>query len=173
VLEFDITGEDLVEYNVYAATTAPAARKQSALYRVWLSLAVLVALTVLVAIDGNWLEGVVAGLVAAAVLWLVWPRLWAWMIRSNVLRHAKTGGLGTPGPCRMWIDAYGIHDATPNGASSVTWQGIDRIEETASHVFVFTGPLQAYVIPKRVGESAARDFVSAVRAGAPRQVGSP
>ena len=165
VLEFEITGEDLVAYNVYGATTAPAAKKQSARYRVWLSLAVLVALTILIASDGSWFEGVVFGLVGAAVLWLVWPRLWTWMTRSNVLRHAKTGGLGTPGPCRIWVDEYGIHDATPNGASSVTWQGIDRIEENASHVFVFTGPLQAYVIPKRIGETVVRDFVSAVRAG--------
>lgn len=168
VLEFEITGDDLVAYNVHAATTAPAAKKQSALYRVWMSLAVLIAATILIAIDGNWLEGVVFGLVGAVVFWLIWPRLWTWMTRTNVLRHAKTGGLGTPGPCRVWIDAYGIHDATPNGTSSVTWQGIDRIEENASHVFIFTGPLHAYVIPKRIGEAAVRDFVNVVRAGGPR-----
>ncbi len=168
VLEFEITGEDLVAYNVYGVTTAPAAKKQGAVFRIWGSLAVLVALTILIAIDGSWLEGLVFGVVGAAALWFVWPRLWIWTTKSNVLRHAKTGGLGTPGLCRIWTDEYGIHDATPNGTSSVTWQGIDRVEETASHVFIFTGPLQAYVIPKRIGESAVRDFVSAVRAGTPR-----
>ncbi len=52
--------------------------------------------------------------------------------------------------------------------SSATWQGIDRIEATATHVFIFIGPLQAYVIPQRIGARAVHDFVSTVRGGLSR-----
>ncbi len=108
MLEFELTGEDLMAYNVYGATQTPAAKKRSAQVRPWVSLAILAAVTIVSGLEGNWLEGLVVGAIAGAVLWLAWPPIWVWTIRRNVLRFAKTGGLGTPGPCRIWIDDDGI-----------------------------------------------------------------
>jgi hypothetical protein len=165
VLEYEITSDDLVAFNLHAGTTDAAVTKQRAISRVGGSVAVLVALTALLAIEGHWVDGLVVGVAAALVFWMVWPRIWGWLLRRNILRLAKAGGLGTPGACRIWVDADGVHEATSHGTSSVTWDGIARIDETASHVFIFIGPVQAYMIPKRVGEAAVREFVAAVESG--------
>lgn len=165
VLEYEITSDDLVAFNLHAGTTDAAVTKQRAISRVGGSAAVLVTLTALLAIEGHWIAGPVVGGVAALVFWMVWPRIWGWLLRRNVLRLAKAGGLGTPGPCRIWVDADGVHEATPYGTSGVAWAGIARIDETATHVFIFIGPVEAYIIPKRIGEAVVREFVSAVESG--------
>ncbi len=168
MLEFDLTAGDFAAYNIYGVTAAPAAKSRSARSRLWGSVVILATLTIVIALEGSWVEGLTFGLVAAAAFWLLWPRFWVWLATSQVHRLTRAGGLGTPGPCRLWIDGEGLHDATPTGASSVTWNGIDRIEENDTHVFIFTGAIHAYVIPKRIGEPAVRDFVNSVRAGMPR-----
>ena len=170
MLEFEITKEDLVAYTLHGLGSAESVRRQNATFRVWLSLAVLIALTLMNGLGDSWVEGVVAGLVGGAILWFVWPMLWTWTTERNVLRHAKSGVLGTPGPCRIWLDEFGVHDATPTGTSSVSWAGIDRVEENDAYVYVFVAPLQAYIIPKRIGEPAVRAFADEVRARAARSV---
>lgn len=165
VLEYEITIDDLIAYNLYGATSVAAAKKQRDAFRVSLTVLVFLALTAMIAMDGTLLEGALVGLAGAATIWFVWPPVWVWATRRHVMRHAKAGSLGIAGPCRIWLDQSGVHDATPNGTSSVTWAGIDRVEETATHAFIFVGPLQAYVIPKRIGESAVAQFLTVVRAG--------
>ncbi|PFG16231.1 YcxB-like protein [Propionicimonas paludicola] len=165
MLEFELTTEDFVAFSIYGALSAPAVQKRSARLRIGASAAMFVGLGLAAGLQDGWLYGLVAGLIAAAVFWLIWPPLWAWSTKRNVMRLAESGGLGKPGPCRIWIDQYGVHDATPDGTSTVSWRGIDRVEETPSHAFIFVGPIQAYVIPKRIGGSAVADFLAAVRAG--------
>ena len=164
MLEFEITNDDRVAYTLYGLGSAESVQRQSAAYRLWLSLTVLLALVLVSGLDGRWVEGAIAGAVGGAVLWFAWPALWTWVTKRNVLRHAKSGVLGTPGPCRIWLDEAGVHEATPTGTSSVAWAGIDRVEENDRHVYVFVAPVQAYIIPKRIGESAVRAFADEVRA---------
>lgn len=165
MLEFELTTEDFVSFSIYGALSAPAAQKQSARYRIGTSAAMFVGLGLSAGFQNGWLYGLVAGLIAAVVFWLIWPSLWAWTTKRNVMRLAKAGGLGKPGPCRIWIDQYGVHDATPDDTSTVSWRGVERVEETATHAFIFVGPIRAYIIPKRIGAPAVAEFLAAVRAG--------
>ncbi len=165
MLEFELTTEDFVAFSIYGTLNAPAVQKRSAQLRIVASAAMFVGLGLAAGLQDGWLYGLVAGLIAAVVFWLIWPPLWAWTTKRNVVRLAKSGGLGRPGPCRIWVDQDGVHDATLDGTSTVSWRGIERVEETATHAFIFVGPIQAYIIPKRAGASAVADFLAAVRAG--------
>jgi len=168
VLEFELTADDLVAYNLHGFQTNPAMKRQGEIYRVGSSLLVFVALALLAAMVGLVMEGVVIGAVIALILWLLWPEIWLWMARRSAMHLAKSGGLGVPGPCRLWFDEVGVHDATPTGTSSVGWHGIDRIEQDDDHAFIFVGPDEAYVIPKRIGEAPVREFLDEVRLRIPQ-----
>jgi hypothetical protein len=149
VLEFELTQDDLIAYNLYGLSTSPEFRRWAGRYRLIGSLAVLTILTLIIAFDGDLLAGAVAGFVAAGIFWIAWPRLWSWMTKRNVVRLAAGGSLGKPGRCKIWYDDHGVHDQTPGGAT---------------HAFIFTGPMQGYVIPMRVGEYAVAEFLAVVRA---------
>jgi hypothetical protein len=164
VLEFELTQDDLIAYNPYGLSTSPEFRRWAGRYRLIGSLAVLTILTLIIAFDGDLLAGAVAGFVAAGIFWIAWPRLWSWMTKRNVVRLAAGGSLGKPGRCKIWYDDHGVHDQTPGGTSSVSFDAIDRVEESATHAFIFTGPMQGYVIPMRVGEYAVAEFLAVVRA---------
>ena len=171
MLEFELTQDDLIAYNLYGLTTSPTFRRWAGRYRLIGALAVLIILALVIGFDGDLLLGAVAGVIAAAIFWFIWPRVWAWMTKRNVRRLAESGGLGKPGRCRLWYDDQGVHDQTPGGTSSVTFAGIDRIEESATHAFIFTAPMQAYVIPMRIGEYAVAEFLAVVRAKVDSQDG--
>ncbi|MFZ0530953.1 MAG: YcxB family protein, partial [Propionicimonas sp.] len=65
---------------------------------------------------------------------------------------------------RVWLDADGLIVAVGSREEHVAWSGITRVVETGEHVFVFTGPNAAHVIPRRVGEPQLREFLDALRA---------
>jgi len=165
MLEFDLTTEDFVAFSIYGTLHAPAIQKRSARLRIGASAAMFVGVGLGAGLQDGWRFGLLGGVIAAVVFWLIWPPLWAWTTKRNVMRIAEAGGLGKPGPCRIWIDQDGVHDATPDGTSTVSWRGIERVEETATHAFIFVGPIQAYIVPKRIGVPAVADFLTAVRAG--------
>jgi len=167
-LEFELTADDLVAYNLHGFRTAPAMKQQREVYRIWMSLLAFVALALPSAMVGLVIEGLVIGTVVALILWLLWPELWLWVTKRSAMHLAKTGGLGVPGPCRLWFDEDGVHDATPAGTSSVGWQEVDRIEQDSDHAFIFVGPAEAYVIPKRIGEGPVREFLDEVRLRIPQ-----
>lgn len=163
LLEYDLTTDDFVALNLHAATTSPTIQTSRARSRVWGSVGVFVGGLLLVGLEGSWLEALVVASLGSAVFWFVWPPTWSWFLTRNVRRLARAGGLGVPGRCRLWIDEDGVHDQTPTGSSSVAWSGVVRLDETDTHAFIYVGPVQAYVIPRRIGEPAVQAFINAAR----------
>lgn len=51
---------------------------------------------------------------------------------------------------RATFDAEGVTSETPLGHSLVRWRAIQRMDETADYLFLISGPLTDYIVPKRV-----------------------
>jgi hypothetical protein len=164
----DLTVDDLVAYNVHVMTTAQANKKQLRLFRLLLvpMLLITLALVLDAAVRGSTPEVVLNVVLSLAfgVMIIFLPRYVASTVPRRVRKVISMGLASVPTPVRMWVDDHGgvvaeLRDRT-------TWYtpaAIDRIEEAADHVYLITGPGQAMIIPRRIGEPAVQAFVQALR----------
>lgn len=103
--------------------------------------------------------------VFAGVWFLLWPRLY----RDNLMRATKK--LLKEGrnellrrTVRMEIDEGGLHVTSGLGESRLSWDAVERVEETADHIFIYVTSMSSHVIPKWAFESrgqAEQFFVKA------------
>ncbi|HET6350934.1 MAG TPA: hypothetical protein VFG89_02240 [Coriobacteriia bacterium] len=114
---------------------------------------------------------VVAALITASVgallAVLLAPWLWRRHARSKVLRLARENALGTPGYHRLRVDKEGLTDEGPDGAIGATWDRLQRVEQLSRHLLVFTGLVEAIVIPRTVGDARIADLMRLVEAHRP------
>lgn len=162
MLKYELTDDDLVAFGFYAATATPLAQKESSRLRIGLSVGVLATLALILAANGLLYLGLGAGLVLAGLLWLLWPRLWRWASRSNARRFASRGQLGAKGEYRIWADDAGVHQISPRGRSDASWADVQRVEDDDEHVYLFTGDIEAYVIPRTVDPAELERFLKTV-----------
>lgn len=163
VLEYDLTSDDFVAFNVHFLTASPAGRKMRSSFRVQATLTALLSGAVIALIEKDPLPGTIVAGVLAPLVWLLAPLIWKHGARRNLNRIASRFGLGTPGRHRLVIDDVGLRECTPSSETLVPWSGIQRIDESREHAFVFFGPTQALVLPKSQGPERVAQFLAAVR----------
>lgn len=167
-LKYDLTSDDFIAYNIHFALTSEAGLRQLGAFRLTMSLvpSFLFCAGIAIALS-NLVAGVVAAIVSFVVLWLVSPWLWSRAVRKNVRRMARNNGLGEPGARQLFADDRGLRQESANGETLRSWSGISRIDETPEHAFIYIGPVQAFVIPKRIGEPDVSAFTANVRQHCP------
>lgn len=163
-LEYTLTNDDYIAFNRYAAKHNPAIVAQARRVRVTGTLA-----TMVVGAVTFWLisqEALTTLLMTAAVtgvMWSVWPSSHRRAINAQLNRLAKEGDLGRLGETVLTWDDEGLTEAATASRAIVGWEGVRRLEETAQHLFVFTGDLEALIVPKRAGPAVA-DLVAVAQA---------
>ena len=96
--------------------------------------------------------------------WLAYWCVWRWTnrFRTKSLLDPKGSFLS---PTQIRLAADGVHWASDRGEGRTNWNAVQKIEETARHVYVFIDRAAAHVVPKRdfanPGEAAA--FVGLAR----------
>jgi hypothetical protein len=162
-IEYELTADDYVAFNLHYIHTAPSARRQFRVYRLTVS---LVSPLLILLIVGLLFDDILAGVVVATVsgvgLWFLARRSWMREMRKYLRRAAGREGLGTVGRCSLTIEDGGLRERSSQGETFVAWPSVDRIDETAGHAFIFFGPVQAFVIPKSAGD-AVQPFLDEVR----------
>jgi len=163
VLEYDLTADDFIAFNLCHMTSANA-RRHLRNFRVNMSVAIpLVAFAFsALAVQPSWIVFLSMAL-AGGILWFLSPLIWNDAVRRNLRRMARDTGLGAAGRHRLELNDDGLREESPNGVMSTPWRSILRVDETSEHAFVFFGPTQAFVIPKRIGEAEVSGFVAQVR----------
>jgi hypothetical protein len=73
---------------------------------------------------------------------------------------------GVLGEHTITLAAEGLHERTAVNDSKASWRGIFRVDATPTHLFIFTQPNAAFVIPRRAFPTteAAEQFFSTARA---------
>ncbi|MGV8907621.1 MAG: YcxB family protein [Propionicimonas sp.] len=64
---------------------------------------------------------------------------------------------------RFTRDAAGFTVTSGSRSSTVAWAEVQRIVETPDHYFVYTGPSEAHIVPRRDREAETKAFVEAIR----------
>ena len=82
---------------------------------------------------------------------------------QRIYRERPTRGL--IGEHELAVDEQGVRERTETGEQMTLWAGVDRIETTPEHAFIFVGPAMAHVVPRAtVVEGEFDSFITAAKA---------
>lgn len=155
-LEYTLTNDDYIAFNRYAATHNPAIVAQSRRIRTTGTLAAAVmAAVVFWLVSHDAATAVLMTVAAGGVMWFIWPTTQRRALNAQLNRLAKTGELGRLGATVLTWDSDGLTESATASRASVGWERVRRVEETAQHLFVFAGDLEALIVPKRAGAGVA------------------
>jgi len=170
-VEYDLTRDDLFAFQWRAAFNSPRGRRiRRWTYLTWLIAIVVFAVLPAIDADGFTLSRVsvtfivLAFAIAALFQWLFETRLMRLLIRRMLSdEKPERGHLGRH---RLILDDDGAVERTAVNESRTSWAGIDRIEQDAAYIFVYTSPNAAHVVPRRAFADArqAEDFYEFARA---------
>jgi hypothetical protein len=159
-LRYEITLDDLLAFTLHVHQQSPTMRRTRLAAVICLATMVfgmcVVASEILRNVNLLWF-----GLGWAALFAVIYPRLY----RRNVKRlstklYAEGQNKGLLGEHVAELRDNGLFDGTKFSERTVFWNGIERIESTADHTFVYLSAMSAQVIPEHsVIEGNYRAFV--------------
>lgn len=160
ILELD----DLVAFHQFYIDTSPVVRKRRLTSVISFGV-IFIALGLL-----RWqLENSIVPLVYFVVFAIVFTT-WYWHASRKVKPkrvaklYAKERNRGMFCQHELEILPDGLLERTPVGEQKTQFQGIDRIESTATHSFVFIGTFLAHVVPHaKVTEGDVDSFIATLK----------
>ena len=82
--------------------------------------------------------------------------LFQWCLEQWLVRHAirqllkdERPDRGQLGRHRLVLGEDGLTESTAVGESRTSWSGVDRVEQSADYIYIYTSPAAAHVVPKR------------------------
>jgi hypothetical protein len=161
-IRFAVNMDDLVAFNRFHARSVW--NSLQTVKAAGVSVLLILLLQVLFARDFNPVfvgTSVVGGVPYALAL-----RLYMIWCAGRATRKAHTGAKnkGTLGWHDLEITETGLRETSEAGAQDVRFDGIEKIAESESHVFIYIGAVLAHVVPKAaVTEGNVATFVSRLR----------
>jgi len=147
-VEYEVTMEDMVEFNRYHMAHSPTVRRTLRSARL-LASAAFVGIGILISVA----EGTFTGLAAFGLVSVLWFLLMpAFIVRrtiKNVRRMLSEGeNRGLLGKCTLSIAVDGLRVVRETGESTFAWCAVERIVTSERHVYIYVGATSALVIPK-------------------------
>ncbi len=169
-IEYDMTMEDLVEFNLYNATESEYGKRGIRRFRILVgSIAVVTAVLMVVRFHQGATAGSFISLMGIYVLIFIpflifYPMYLKWHVRRTAAKAYQDREMPTFGGTRtLELSDEGIEESNEDGSNTVPWDKIESIDETETHVFIFIGPVQAAVIPKARVRGDLDAFANEVR----------
>lgn len=165
---FTLTGEDYEAYlRYYYAHTKRGRRQMRRMYIVILILYLaFMALEIRhpkfgIANPGYFAAYAIitAGLMGSG-FWYFLHRVWPAFAQSAVRRSAQKG-MFTETEIRLGTDAVCVK--TSEGEGRMAWDAVERVEADEKYIYLFTGGLNAFIIPKRGFDGEAVEAMEQIR----------
>jgi hypothetical protein len=161
-LEYDLTAEDYIAFNIHVMRTSPIAQRQRLRFRI--TYTVLLGAFALLVLGSTHVDimSVIVTIMTVSLLWFLAPHLWFMDVTQNIRRAAKQGVFGDAGLHRLSADASGLHDVTDHSTSTFAWSSVIQVDQTEEHAFIFISKIQAFVVPRRIGSDVFDSFLDEV-----------
>jgi len=98
----------------------------------------------------------ISGALLGGAYWYCIKRLWPVLAQGAVKRSPQKGMFTKTS---IVVKEEGLAIQTPMGEGSLDWAHVNEVAENEDFIFLFTGGINAFIIPKRgfeTGENAAR-----------------
>jgi hypothetical protein len=162
---YKLNVDDIQAAQWHCLRTSPSMRRN---YRIASVLVLLLTLTALAlisaALDAEWwVVGVLT--VPVVAFWVFqFPRSYRQGLERNTRKMLREGRNALL-QCnfRMEIDERGLSVKSEMGESRLSWDAVERVDETDAHIFIYVGSLTGHTVPKWAFESngRAREFFEA------------
>ncbi len=147
-VDYQIVLEDLAAFSLHHARTSRFSRRRLRTSQAWGIFCTLV----LVMVWPGWskVERVLF-VIGMGLLWLIgYPLYYKWAIKRNIRKiYSQSESKSVLGEHTIAIEPEGVAERSGVHESRIAWSGIERIEDGGQYIYLYIGPLHAYVIPKR------------------------
>jgi hypothetical protein len=161
-VQFTITLDDILAFNRYCVQHLPTYKRT---YRTLLISVPVIFVLIALALSINtyrppWLAWIIA--FVAVVAWpFIWPRRYQKTMDEFVMKTMQTGqNRSMLGVHTVTLSEQGLRATSEVSESSITWSGIERIEQDDQYIYLFVAATAAHIVPKRalVTMEQASDF---------------
>jgi len=150
-IEYELTEEDVVAFNLYHVKHSKVGKK-SLQWQRYVSPLIFLLFAYFLSIFTDMQRGpLFATFGLTAILWvMLYPKYFYFHIARQVGKMLKGGkNEGLVGKHTMNMNKAGIHDKTVVGETNVEWIGVKDLIEDAEYFYIYTSTVSAYIIPKR------------------------
>ena len=172
-VEYELTLEDLIAFNMYHFEHSPTMRRQLLQMRLTLSAVTVVLVLVVIYImrqslgetGMNLPSQVIAG-GAGLILFLIYPRFARSDIRKRSAKLLREGQApGSTGRVQLTLLPEGLLSRSRSGESLLRWSATEKLVMDEQHLLLYYAPLLAVIVPRRAFASAAdeQQFIEAVK----------
>lgn len=154
-IEFDFTKEDYLEYNMHHISTSKTLRRMVLIQQYGLSLVYLIVPFALARFTEI---PFVYWMVVFGIVYLFWilfyPRYFKSSARKRIDKMVDEGkNTSMFGKHVITLDEDGMLETTAKGESKISWDAVEKVEETDGYIYIYISSVNAYVIPVRAFES--------------------
>jgi hypothetical protein len=160
-ITYDLSVDDFVAFTEHYYQNSPLFKRFNIAIRVIAPLCLVILGLI------NYLRGmsVFPALISAVIIVAIFPLIctmpMGWFTRKICREGAQKGLIGRH---ELEITATGITERTCVGTQTTTWEGIERIETTPTHGYIYIGSALAHVIPvNSVTDGNFQEFMAEVR----------
>ncbi|MEW6533200.1 MAG: YcxB family protein [Thermodesulfobacteriota bacterium] len=162
-LEYEVTLDDLVEFNLYHFDHSRTFLRRRYLNRYGLPAMVVLALVIVTypPTGGTFVSGFMT-----AGLWIaIWPRIERRATRKHITKFYREGqNKALLGKHMLQLLPDTIVETTDHGETSVSWDAVEKIVKAGDKIYVYINAVTAFVVPRRAfpTEEAFNEFFATV-----------
>ena len=157
-LNYKLTEEDYIDFNVFHAKNSKAVQKQVTIQRILVPVIYLVlAILVSVVMDIQFFLIFIPVLIVNILWFIFYPAYFYRLIKRNSTKMMREGkNVGVLGAHRMIFTEDGLREISPKGEMSISWSGIETFGEDHAGFYLYNSGMSALIIPKKeLGNSEA------------------
>jgi hypothetical protein len=163
-VEYDVTMDDLIRFNLYHFDHSPFVKRQKLRTRYIPVIMFPLFGLAEYAIRGRYGFGIVMCLLSA-IWWVVFPAWWKWEVTRRTQKYMSEGSnRGLLGVTRLEVGPNGLHTSGEIGESTLKWSAVEKVAVSDSHTYIYIGAASALMVPHRAFEDGSERtrFIHAV-----------
>lgn len=142
---YELNDDDYYEFNKFHIYNAPMHKKELFLARI-LPPVIFILISLIV---GNVIIYITAGILSIGCL-VSFKKLNNYAIKRRIQRMKKTGKLPIEDNVILRFHDDGFVEITEKNESKFSYTCIERVENAESAIYIYTGAIQAFIIPHHV-----------------------
>lgn len=162
-INYHLTEEDYLNFNMYHVKNSKTAMKSLNLQRILGSIFFIVFAYLFTIIAETENSGLLIVFIIVGVLWFIfYPKYFYAHVKrqtKKMIQEGKNGGL--LGEHHLVMNKAGILETTSSGETKVSWAGLKKFAEDEDNFYLYNSGFSALILPKRdvTNEQEVRTYI--------------
>lgn len=154
-INYDLTKEDYIEYNLHFISTSQSMKKSIFIQRYIISLIFLVSPFIAVKITNAPLTYWIVVFIVVYVLWVAfYVRFLKRSVKKRIEKLVAEGkNTNIFGNHSLTLTEEGIIETSSSGEAKTNWSAVEKVYDTEKYLYIYISSINAYIIPVRAFKS--------------------